>query len=117
MHLIDHFYEADDYTTIWFMDKRGAAFFRLYWYHDTPDRLIFDNFSVDKDHRGNGVGTTVMNLVPDIAKELGFDTVSLWCVKDTWLVDWYKKLGYEYLEDYPEENAIWLRKKINDEKN
>jgi GNAT superfamily N-acetyltransferase len=112
MHLIDHFYEADDMTVISFMDKRGTVFFRLYWYHDNPTSLIFDDFSVDKDYRGRGVGTTVMGLIPDIAKGLGFNIISLWCIKDSWLVDWYKRLGYEYLEEYPEENAVWLRKKI-----
>jgi N-acetylglutamate synthase-like GNAT family acetyltransferase len=117
MEFIEHHIEHDEFSTMWFMEKKGHVFFRLYYYHDRPSSILFDNFSVEEDIRGMGLGTETMNMLPEIAKELGFANISLWCVKDSWLVDWYKKLGYEYLEDYPEENAIWLRKKIKDEAN
>lgn len=117
MTFIEHYFIQDDWTSIWFMEKKGYVFFRLYHHHDRPSSIMFDNFSVEEDVRRMGLGTEVMNLLPEIAEKLGFIYISLWCEKDSWLVDWYKKLGYEYLEDYPEENAVWLRKKLKDDKN
>ena len=40
------------------------------------------------------------------------DEIGTLPLKWNWLVDWYKKHGFKYLKGYPEEDAIWLRKKI-----
>ena len=114
MKFIEHYYVGEDYEETFFMEENGDVFYRCYIYHDRPSTLVFDMFSVSERARKIGLGTEVIsNVLPTFAKEYGgIKCISLWVKKKTWLVDWYKEHGFKYLKGYPQEDAIWLRKKI-----
>jgi GNAT superfamily N-acetyltransferase len=59
----------------------------------------FGQFAVDPDYQSNGIGTRMMAFVEDHARSKGFAEICLdTSEKATHLIDWYKKLGYRFIE-------------------
>lgn len=111
---IIHITENEWGGSILVMEKRGVAFCRTYWFNDEDDSIYFDWLDVDKLVRKCGLGTIMLDMHLKIAEDLGIKKSILWVKKNTWVCDWYKRRGYEYLKDYEkEENAIWLQKILN----
>lgn len=92
-------------------NKRSSAI--LYWYNDDNTTVYISNIFVRKNAKTKGIGTKLMNLCEQIAKKLGSKNISLWVKKDSWIHDWYKRLGYKDLMDYKGNNKfIWLKKSL-----
>jgi GNAT superfamily N-acetyltransferase len=97
------------------MEKTGKAFARLYQYNDDTTTVCLDYLSVDFEIRRKGIGTELQEIREKIGRSLGADTACLWCRKDTWMHDWYKRRGYEdWKDNEDEENAIWMKKSLID---
>ena len=93
------------------MEKRGAAMARIYWYKDECSTVYLDWLSVSSDFRNHGVGTELQNIREKIGKSLGATCSKLLVEKSTWMHNWYKRRGYEDLEDYNDE-WIWMKKEL-----
>jgi len=92
-------------------EKYGKSFAKIYWYHDDQLSLyITDLYSTDL-HKG--FGTEILSLCENIGRELGMENSYLWVDKNTWMHDWYKRIGYVDLKDYKDrENFIWMQKPL-----
>lgn len=99
-------------TDIIFMEKEGKAVGRLYMYNDDNDTAYIEGLHVSIIDRMNGIGGSLLNMLLAKCKQIGVKQCMLWCYKDEWVYEWYKKLGFEYYNDYKEENAVWLIKKL-----
>ena len=63
-----------------------------------------------------GYATMLMQEAERIAKENGCTVIQLWTKKDSWMQEWYERIGYE-VQDFmkaPSDDTIWLCKFIKD---
>ena len=112
MELITHKIESNWGTSLYFMEKSGKAFARLYWFKDEVKTGYLCSLSVNEDCRNQGFGTYLQNLRETIAIELGMIEVRLWVLNDSWMCKWYERRGYIYHSEYSD-TQIWMSKKLN----
>lgn len=63
-----------------------------------------------------GYATMLMQEAERIAKENGCTVIQLWTKKDSWMQEWYERIGFE-VQDFmkaPSDDTIWLCKFIKD---
>jgi GNAT superfamily N-acetyltransferase len=111
LRLIEHEVLDDTGGITTFMDVDGITLCRIYWYDDR-DSLYMDSLDVSEAHRGKGIGTYLQEYREDRARQMGYDKTMLWVKKGTWMVDWYTRRGYVFHDEYLEEDAIWMLKKL-----
>lgn len=99
--------------TILVMESEGKSFGRVYWYNDDIKTVYLDWLYVKPEDREKGLGTEMQEIREMIGRRLGAETSGLWVRNETWMLDWYKRRGYSFWKEYPEENATWLFKSIN----
>lgn len=110
---ITHISDSTWGTTFYTMKSDGRGFIKTYYYLDDPDYIYASDLHVDKDMRNKGIGSKLLEIHLNNAKCLGAKYSLLWVRKDTWIKDWYKKLGYKYYKEYLDEaNSIWMIKEI-----
>lgn len=69
---------------------------------------------VHQDARNHGYGRSLMAEAERIIKEYGRNDATLYVEKDKWLVDWYKRLGYEIVENTSGDDHYYtMGKKLN----
>lgn len=61
--------------------------------NNTNYAYIYSLF-VNRNARKQGYGTKLITEVEKIIKKLGFTTSYLQVSKDSWIIEWYKHLGY-----------------------
>ncbi|QLD86947.1 GNAT family N-acetyltransferase [Natronomonas halophila] len=67
-----------------------------------PERLKVSRFGVDETHKGEGIGTTLLQHVEDWARAEGYSTVWLTTPGEhPSLPGFYRDRGYEKTGDYP----------------
>nr|DAJ71893.1 MAG TPA: acetyltransferase domain containing protein [Herelleviridae sp.] len=66
--------------------------------------------SVEEKHRRNGYGKLLLSEAEDEARRLGASVMSLAVKKDTFMLDWYQRSGYEPL--FSDSEYVTLYKKI-----
>ena len=66
--------------------------------------------SVEERHRRNGYGKMLLNEAENEARRLGANVVSLAVKKDSFMLDWYQRIGYESL--FSDSEYVTLYKKI-----
>jgi len=83
-------------------DKTGGA----PWY-DRPEVAHFQQFAVEPKFQRHGIGARIMEFIEDYARKKGVVELALdTSEKATHLIDWYKRLGYRFIEyaDWDETN-------------
>lgn len=69
---------------------------------------------VSERDRNKGHGTELITEAERIIKEYGRNDATLYVEKDQWLVDWYKRLGYEIVENTSGDDHYYtMGKKLN----
>lgn len=69
---------------------------------------------VHPEARNQGHGNALLAEAERIIKEHGRNDATLYVEKDSWLVDWYKRLGYEIVENTSgHEQYYTMGKKLN----
>lgn len=107
-----HYAENDLSSSILIMERNGKAFSRNYWFNDDDDKIYFDWLNVEAGSRKKGIATKMLDAHLRLTEIFKLDSC-LWVRKNTWMHDWYKRKGYNYVGEYEkEENAIWMIKKI-----
>ncbi|MDC1287998.1 GNAT family N-acetyltransferase [Gammaproteobacteria bacterium] len=76
--------------------------FAPYIYLEEPDSWYICGVAIYPQHRGHGLGTRLMALANDQAKEGGFTTLSLVAFEQNeGAVNLYEKLGYTVVDESP----------------
>jgi len=65
----------------------------------TPEFAI----SLDKAHRGKGIGTQLMKQMLDLLRENGYKRASLSVQKENYAIDVYRKVGFSILDENAED--------------
>lgn len=96
------------------MEARGKAFVRIYRYIGDGKSIFIECLSVDESERKKGIASFLLKEVDRIASELNAETISLSVKKDSWVYDWYIRIGFHwFVWDCKNQNTVWLRKVIN----
>ena len=85
-----------------FVTTDGKAMVCLAVEDDRPDCGCIQSLMVHESIREQGKGTELVRLAEDYAEQLGLEQVYLCARKHTFLVDWYRRLGYKVYDDNPE---------------
>lgn len=110
------YHELNDYswgTTIYLITKDGKGMCRIYQENDNIDDLYISDLSVITETQRNGIGTKLINIFINIGKFLNTNLI-LFCDKKYFVYNWYKKIGFKYLEDKKDDdrpNMIWMIKR------
>lgn len=110
-----HFHVKDTYFGVeaFLMWGDGTGFVRIYMYKNDNESLYIDNLSVDADFRHRLLATDILENIERICFNIGAKFTYLWCCKDTWMYDWYKRIGYiEHSVHDESYNEVWMRKEI-----
>lgn len=70
--------------------------------------------SVEKNHRRNGYGHSLLNEAENEARRLGANVVSLTAKKGSFMLDWYQRSGYKPL--FSDSEYVTLFKELKEEK-
>lgn len=108
--------------SVWVIDhptKKGElAALLVLWHHKT--RLRVYDVATHPDVRGQGLGYALMQHTEALARKAGCRDVSLEAdAKDTPLIAWYRKQGYEVVDRMPHfyvggRPAVRMRKEMAD---
>lgn len=109
---ISHSIENDSVGIRYFMESTGRAFIKTYWYKDDESVIYFTGLSISKDYKRNHLATELLNLCTLWYKVSSIKTIRMVVLKDSWLCDWYKSLGYYYIKDDDDTDYIWMETKI-----
>ena len=70
--------------------------------NERPDAGGICSLIVLEDERQKGIGTKLMKMVEELAKKQGCEQIYLCAAKGTFLIPWYRKLGFEIYDENPE---------------
>lgn len=84
--------------------------FAFYQYDD--DTLYLSSVFVKEYNRKHGYGTKILKAAEDVAKTFRVSKIRLKVERNTWMEEWYKKNGYEYLSS--EGKYDWLENNVID---
>lgn len=90
------------------MESEGKSICRIYQSENHKIELYISDLHVDEKYHKTGIGTEIMKAFENIGKELQAD-LYLFCNKDSWVIKWYEKLGFQFLNN-KYENQIWMIK-------
>ena len=82
--------------------------FAFYQYDN--DTIYLSSLFVRGSDRRHGYGSKVLNAAEEVAKTFGISKIRLKVERNTWVEEWYKKNGYEYLSSEGEYD--WLEKRV-----
>ena len=85
------------------ISKDGSSFCRMYWHNDDDTTIYLENLSVEEKERNKGLGNKTIKKCEEIALSLNFSKVMLTVDTNTWMYEWYKRLGYDNLYKYYQE--------------
>lgn len=95
----------------------GKAMVQLSVEHERPDLGCIQSLLVHESARRQGIGNELLRVAEEKAKTLGLEQVYLYCRKGGFLVDWYRRRGYEIYNEHPEYSqgqTVGLRKILSD---
>jgi len=104
---ITHYDKTDWGVSVHMIEESGRAYARTYWYDDDKTVVILEGLHVDKEARGNGIASKLLDLHIQIAKDNNASS-QLKVKEGTWVHEWYKRRGYKDYVKCKESNDIWL---------
>lgn len=111
---ITHISEADFGYSLYLMESEGHAFARIYWYNNDCDSLCISDLHVSDYMRKTRYGSDLMKIFEFFGKEFSFNDLNLLVKKDSWVHDWYLRLGYADTVDCEDnKELVWMKKSIN----
>ena len=87
--------------------------FAFYQYDD--DTIYLSSLFIRESNRGRGYGSKILKAADEVAKTFGVSKIRLKVERNTWMDEWYKKNGYEYIS--AEGKYDWLEKQRSKEEN
>lgn len=86
-----------DHAAVWLEDAALVGVGRLHL--NTPREAQIRFMAVEPDHRGAGVGTTLVEHLESLARGKGVERIVLQAREE--VMPFYARLGYEFLEPGP----------------
>lgn len=115
--LIRHDRENDWGSDSLLMEKHGFGFCRVYFLKEEPGVGYIEGLNVSEKFRYKGLGSLLLKECEKICIENFCPVVKLFCVKDSWVQEWYERIGFEFYADEPcdehHKHFVWLQKKID----
>lgn len=68
-----------------------------FYQYDDDDTLYLSSVFVEECNRKHGYGTKILKAAEEVAKTFGISKIRLKVETNSWMEDWYKRNGYEYL--------------------
>ena len=87
--------------------------FSFYQYDD--DTLYLSSVFVEECNRKRGYGAKILKAAEEVAKTFGISKIRLKVETNSWMEEWYKRNGYEYLTS--EGKYDWLEKQCEQKPN
>ncbi len=94
---------------IYIMEVNGHAFSKAYTFADDNETIFLELLSVEHQYRNKGYGLRMQEIREQIGIDTGYKYSMLYVIKNSWMVDWYIKRGYEYYQDKGSDEQ-WMRK-------
>lgn len=110
---ISHFTNWLNGGQIAVMKRDGNAFCRLSFEFNSPDIVIIDSLSVDKDMRKRGIGNHILAMLENAGNRLGATKCRLAVVVGSFVHNWYKRCGYVDIATDEESIYVWMQKNIS----
>lgn len=114
-HVLHHTRDDEEkMDTIMIMDKDGLSFGAVYWYDDDVTFTNFlSNLHVHVDHRNQGHGKEMMNLMLNLSIMMGdVHRLMLQVKNSSWTHEWYMRLGFVDYTEEDENGFIWMIKSL-----
>ena len=81
--------------SLWLIHKEGKGIIRCsYEYNEYPDSMCISDLVVIESERNKGIGTELIKLAEQIAKNSGFEEIHLAANRYAWTDNWYRRMGY-----------------------
>lgn len=102
-----HYDPGERASCVTIMLDGGIGLVRLTWYDDDEIALISDLHVVDCARR-IGLGGFLLLLVIETARFLGFEMIQLKVLKQSWMEEWYKKVGFIFTQSDEDGKYDWM---------
>lgn len=99
-------------TYYYIISKDFKSTVTVYTYNDDPKTGYLGSLFVSPDYRNDGRGKEIFELGENLLRQLNYKYSCLAVKKESWVLDWYKRLGYVYNYDKKNSNLVWLLKKL-----
>lgn len=99
--------EWDEYKVFVMMSEDRTASCRMYVYNDEPEVAVICDLYVDKELRGHGKASAMLNGCKDIAREMGCKKIQLRSDSDDWVRQWYRRIGFKEIS-----SQVWMEAEL-----
>ena len=113
---ISHRMYGDQQLSIVIVESKGKAHIRLFQDYENCRRVYFEGLSVEEPHRKLKLGSEILKIAETAARILLAKEFFLSVEEDSWVHDWYRRIGYSYFSKHEEEGLIWMIKKLEETK-
>jgi len=91
----------------------GCGQIRMYWYNDDLVNIYLEDLHVDENSRSKGIGRSLIDICESACIYIGGISLSLWVDGNSWMKDWYRRIGYEYLIDCKDDkDYVWVKRNL-----
>lgn len=73
---------------------------------EEPEQAYISGLSVHESSRREGLGKKMMDFAIDVARQNTCKYAYLLTDKDSFVFEWYKRLGFKYYGDRPNDNGF-----------
>ena len=95
------------------VESDGQGSIRLYQYNDDLSTVYVCDLHVSEFERRKGVGMALLKNSENYGRAIGAAKIRLWVKKDSWMHNWYLRLGYSFLDDNADlPGNVWLEKEL-----
>ena len=101
-------------TAVYFMTSDGSGMVMCCFNDETKDNCALYDLIVHPSCRQHEYATDLMKAAEQEARDRGCLRLTLFTEKDSWIQDWYHRLGFvinEYTRP-PHESTVWMCKKL-----
>lgn len=105
----------EDFGVVWKINAIDKSFrFALYMYDDDENTMYLSNIFVKRSERNQGLGDSILMSADELARRVNAKQIILTVKDDSFMHNWYKRRGYEDLEDnYERRGYVWMIKHLN----
>ena len=101
-----------------FVTADGKALVTLSIEDERTDCGFVHSLMVLESERQKGIGTQLLKTVESKARQIGLQQIYLEARKGTFVIDWYRRLGFEIYDENPKEskgNTVMMNKVFTEE--
>lgn len=110
--LMGHFASdlREDSCSWFFASHMMRSIIRVYFFRDDISIHYLEGFHTEYVDRKKGFGKQLFEKVISFCRQCNAQEVRLWCNKQSWVYDWYKKQGFvdEGIKKDDEPGCVWL---------